>query len=244
MTCATCGYAEALHEGGKCPLCACGDPLDAHEQVGDERRCACGCEVASAMHIPAGRTCSLCDEAVPHACVWARWLGMPCPGRRSKGETTAGTWLVVRQGKYKAPAEPEPRRMWFGLSVPDLTPAPVEDEPAVSGPPQVPARPPCGPGEFAGYQGKQAVGLGKKALSRGWNVAAWYWRAFDGAEGCAVALSLGPLRAVATWKRKAGNQGSKSGWGADVAYAWRIDVEAFPAAIGHTVLERLISEDS
>jgi hypothetical protein len=243
MTCATCGYPQATHEAGKCPVCACGAVPAAHELVAGERLCDCDCEVPAFMHLPANRRCALCDDAVPHACIWARWLGHPCPGRRSTGETTAGKWLVVRQGKFKPQPEPERRRMWFGLSVPDLRPAEVVED-VVTGPPQVVARSPLAPGEFAGYQGKQAVGLGRKAIERGWDVAPWYWRAHDGSEGCAVALSRGPLRAVATWKRKAGSQGKGSGWGADVAYAWRTDANAFPTQIGHTQLEGLISEDS
>jgi hypothetical protein len=243
MTCATCGYPQATHEAGKCPVCACGAVPAAHEQVGAERLCACDCEVPAFMHLPIKQRCALCDEGIPHACIWARWLGHPCPGRRSTGETTAGKWLGVRQGKFKPQPEPERRRMWYGLSVPDLRPDEVVEQ-VVTGPPQVAARPPVGPGEFAGYQGKQAVGLGRKATERGWDARGWYWRAFDGVEGCAVALRKGVLRAVATWTRAAGKQGGKSGWGADVAYGWRTDIPGFPMQLTHTQLEGLISEDS
>lgn len=107
-------------------------------------------------------------------------------------------------------------------------------------PPLVPARPPCGPHEFAGYQGRQAVGLGRKAVAAGWEVEARYWRAADRSEGCAVRLRKGPLRAVATWKRKADNRNPKSGWATDDAYAWRIDVQRFPTKLSHTDLEGLI----
>lgn len=240
--CATCGYFEDVHEGEKCPVCACGDAPAQHEQLGDELRCACGCEVVSAMHMPIEISCPLCDEELPHACVWARWLGHPCPGRRSSSEVNAGKWLVLRQGKYKSPATPEPRREWFGLLVPVLE-SEVEQVVAepVTGPPQVPARPPIEPTEFAGTQGRQARGLGRKALAAGWDVSPWYWRAFDGAEGCAVRLARGPLRAVATWKRAPGHLGEKSGWAADVAYGWRTDVSGFPTKLTVTQLEGLIS---
>jgi hypothetical protein len=90
-------------------------------------------------------------------------------------------------------------------------------------PPLIPARPPQAATELAGYQGKQAVGLGRRALSAGWTVGAAYWKGHDGDEGCAVTLSLADrgFRAVATWKRPAAKAGTMSGWGADVAYAWR-----------------------
>lgn len=241
IRCATCGYPQAIHEAGKCPVCACGDAPQQHERVGGDLLCACGCEVAAFMHLPSDQRCKLCDDEVPHACVWARWLGHPCPGRRSKSEANGGTWLVLRQGRFKPPPEPEVRREWFGLLVPVIETEPKRAaEPVVVLPPEVPARPPQGPGEFAGYAGKQAVGLGRAAMDKGWELSPWYWRAGDGSEGCAVRLAKGPLRAVATWKRAAGKQGSKSGWSSDVAYAWRTDVDRFPSEVTLTQLEGLI----
>lgn len=106
-------------------------------------------------------------------------------------------------------------------------------------PPQVAARPPRGPGEIAGYQGKQAVGLGRVAVVAGWDVGAWYWRAYDGVEGCAVRLSLKDLRGVATWKRAAGKLGSKSGWSGEDAYGWKLGT--MPIKLKHTELERIVS---
>lgn len=141
----------------------------------------------------------------------------------------------------------EPRKEWLGLSVP-LSPAELKARAAaadvpvvVSGPPQVPARPPLDPGEFAGYQRKQAVGLGRQAVAAGWDVRPLYWRSHDGTEGCGVWLVKGVMRAVATWQRKPGKLGAKSGWSADVAYAWRADVERFPTNLNHTDLERFIT---
>lgn len=125
------------------------------------------------------------------------------------------------------------------MLVPVVEPARVVEAVRVA-PPEVSARPPAGPGEFASYGGKQAAGLGRKAAGSGWDVRALYWRAGTGVEGCAVRLARGPLRAVATWKRAAGRLGEKSGWAADVAYAWRIDVERFPTEVTHTQLEGLI----
>jgi hypothetical protein len=107
--------------------------------------------------------------------------------------------------------------------------------------PIVPARPPYGPHEFAGYGGRQAVGLGRKAVALGWEVSPWYWLAGDEHEGCALRLGKGPLRAVACWTRKAGNKNPKSGWSADVAYAWRIDIQRIPTKLNHTELEGLIA---
>lgn len=113
-------------------------------------------------------------------------------------------------------------------------------EPPVILPPQVVARAPHNAGEVAGYQGRQAVGLGRKARGLGWTVTAEYSRAGDGTEGSYLKLAKGPLRAVATWLRKPGNIGRMSGWSADVAFAWRSDVERFPVRINHTDLEDLI----
>lgn len=115
--------------------------------------------------------------------------------------------------------------------------------PAIS-PPQVPARAVAAPCELAGYQGKQAIGLGRRAVAAGWTVAAEYWRGHDGGEGCAVKLAKPPLRAVATWTRKPGQVGKLSGWAADVAYAWREDVERVPMKINHTDLERIMFDDA
>lgn len=112
--------------------------------------------------------------------------------------------------------------------------------PEVTPPPQVLARPVAGPGEIAGYQGRQAVGLGRRAVAAGWQVAAYYARSHDGGEMCAVKLAKPPLRAVATWTRKPGQVGKLSGWSADVAYAWREDVERVPMKINHTDLERIM----
>jgi hypothetical protein len=108
-------------------------------------------------------------------------------------------------------------------------------------PPQVPARPPQGPGELARYGGKQALGLGRSGVDRGWAVDALYWRAHDGTEGCAVRLARDDLRAVATWTRKPGQIGKPSGWAADVAYGWRLGT--MPIKINHTELERFVNDD-
>lgn len=109
-------------------------------------------------------------------------------------------------------------------------------EPEVTPPPLVPARAPQGPQEVAGGQGKQAVGLGRRATALGWLAEAAYWRAHDGTEGCAVRLAKGPLRAVATWQRKAGAKG----WTTDIAYAWRTDADAVPTKLTLTQLEGII----
>lgn len=109
-------------------------------------------------------------------------------------------------------------------------------------PPQVSARPPYGPGEFASYQGRQAAGLGRAASAAGWTVRAWYWRAADGTEGCAVSMSRGDLRAVATWTRPPGKLGGTSGWATDAAYGWRLGT--MPATINTTDLGRIFSGNS
>lgn len=149
-----------------------------------------------------------------------------------------------RRGKWREPPPPGPASWLEVIRHDRAARAAVELEAhAVAepvGPPQVHARPPYGPGEFAGYQGRQAIGLGKLAATRGWQVEAAYWRAADGTEGCAVRLARADLRAVATWTRPPGKIGARSGWGADVAYGWRLGT--LPARITHTDLERFVNE--
>lgn len=110
-------------------------------------------------------------------------------------------------------------------------------EPPVVLPPQVPARAPNGPEELASYQGKQAVGLGRRAVAAGWQVRALYARAGNGTELCCIKLRKGVYRAVATWTRKPGNVGARLGWGADLAYAWQTDINRGPIKLNHTELE-------
>ncbi len=112
-------------------------------------------------------------------------------------------------------------------------------EPVVIPQPRVPARPPRGPLEIASYQRKQAAGLGRKAAAAGWEVRAHYWVAHDGTEGCAVAMRSGDLYAVATWKRPAEQAGTKSGWGADIAYG--VKQGTMPIKMTHTQLEGIFA---
>lgn len=113
--------------------------------------------------------------------------------------------------------------------------------PEVVPPPQVPARPPAGPGEIAGYQGRQAVGLGRRAARAGWAVAAYYSRRHDGEEMSAVKIQSpdGELFAVATWTRKPGHAGELSGWSADIAYGVQRGAPA--VKLGHTQLEEILA---
>lgn len=83
-------------------------------------------------------------------------------------------------------------------------------------PPVVLARPPRGKGEFAQHGGKQALGIGRLAISAGMDVAPYYWKSGAGAEGCAVKGYRPTLACVATWQRKPGVKG----WAFDIAYAW------------------------
>lgn len=151
-----------------------------------------------------------------------------------------------RRGKWRAPDPPE-HLSWREIMRRDhlARVAAIEAarrvyEPPVRLPSQVPARSPLSAGEIAGYQGKQAVGLGRKAQAAGFAVRALYWRAGDATEGCGVWLSRGPLRALATWQRKPGSIGAASGWAADLAYAWRTDADGFPVRMTHTDLEGII----
>jgi hypothetical protein len=83
--------------------------------------------------------------------------------------------------------------------------------------PVVAVRPPYGPQEFAGYRGRQAVGLGRRAAAAHMDVAPFYWKSGLGVEGCAVkGFRRDTVAFVATWERKIG-----ASWGFDVAYCWR-----------------------
>jgi hypothetical protein len=114
--------------------------------------------------------------------------------------------------------------------------------PEVIPPPIVPARSPRGQTEFAtSKRGISAAKLGAKAVGLGWTAEPYYWVTGAGAEGCAVKLAKGPLRAVAIWSRKAENVGTLTGWKTEYAYAWRTDVEGrFPTKMSITELEGLI----
>lgn len=154
---------------------------------------------------------------------------------------------LAKTGRFRRPPPDDPA-LWPEIIRRDVAArfAKIEADraayvPPVVVPPQVPARHPAGPGEFASYQGKQAAGLGRAASQRGWAVAAYYWRAGDGTEGCAVKLRREDLRAVATWKRKPGSIGKLSGWEADNAYGWRLGT--LPVVISHTMLLEMITSD-
>ncbi|MDQ8047031.1 MAG: hypothetical protein AAGC46_19275 [Solirubrobacteraceae bacterium] len=158
-----------------------------------------------------------------------------------------------KTGKYRSPPPPDrpPRR----LQLADPTaarvcfPAAVEWQSILSGRaqdvvrltpvPQVTARPPRSEGEFASHRG-QAAGLGRTAAAKGWAVEALYWRAADGAEGCAVRLARGSARAVATWKRKPGHLGEPRGWESDIAYVWMEGSGTFPTKLTTTALGEMI----
>jgi hypothetical protein len=217
MRCATCGYFRELHDEDtlKCPLCAC--------------------SMVAAEHLVV---------AVPAAPLrsWEGKQVLVCPG---KPRTAAGKLPTLRRGGLKAPSavavQYEYRPGWGSILFPVIEQEVEEDEPQVALPPQVPARPPQGPGELASYQGKQAVGLGRRGVAAGWQVEAFYARAGDGHEICGLRLKYGVYRAVATWTRKAGNIGKLSGWATDVAYAWQLDVKRGPIKLTHTDLEGIFN---
>lgn len=103
--------------------------------------------------------------------------------------------------------------------------------------PLVRARRPQSLAEIAGYQGRQALGIGRAATSAGWHVAGMYAMAGDGREISALTMHHGDMRAAATWLRAAGLAGTKSGWSADVAYAWRTG--EMPRKVTHTDIEAI-----
>lgn len=207
-----CGYLKADHEPdtGRCPLCACGR--------------------TSAEHVP------IFDPPSPLLADEHRFIAAICPG---KPKSEAGKWPTLRRGSFDSPPQQRyaTRPGWGDVLFPviEQQKEDVTETPSLS--PQVPARPPCDAGEFAAGNGRQARGLGRRAAAAGWQVDALYWRSGDGVEGCAVRLAKDRFRAVATWKRPAGQQGSAKGWAADVAYAWRLDARRFPQQVKHSELE-------
>jgi hypothetical protein len=157
-------------------------------------------------------------------------------------------------GGYKAtvkfrPPEPVVERTWREILAADAARwrAEAEEarkpyEPKRTPPPLVPARPPQRPEEYAtSNRGLSAAKLGRKAVELGWEANALYWVGHDGAEGCGLWVAKGSLRAVALWKRKAEQAGNLAGWGTDIAYAWRTDIDRFPTKLTHTDLEGLIA---
>lgn len=151
----------------------------------------------------------------------------------------------AKTAKYRRPP-PLDRTLWREIMRRDYLARMAKYEaehapyvPVVVPPPLVPARAPQGPGELAGYGGRQAIGLGRKAAAAGWAVSAHYWMAHDGTEGCAVKLARDDLFAVATWSRKPGKAGSKSGWEAQDAYGVRRGDA--PVKLTHTQLEGVIT---
>jgi hypothetical protein len=216
IRCARCGYAEDVHvlrdKKLRCPVCVCGERAVDHPAE---------CITPT----------PLLEFAISGVVIWH------CPGKDTQ----------LRHGQLK-PSPPVDPATWREIIARDTAERHrVSDAakqvyvPPVVLAPLVPARPPASPLEFAGYGGRQAVGLGRKAIDAGWDVSPWYWKAGDGGEGCAVRLTKGPLRAVATWSRKPAAAGTKSGWSADLAYAWRSDVPGFPQEVTHTRLEELLT---
>jgi hypothetical protein len=182
---------------------------------------------------PPGPQCAACGYA-------ARWheLGtLRCP--EAAGDKNG------RRGKWRD-APPVDRTPWRDIMRRDAARRAAEYEaahavyvPEVAPPPLIAARAPHGPGELAGYGGRQAVGLGRKAIAAGWAVAAYYAMRHDAEEFCAIKLERDDLYAVATWTRKPGKRGSRSGWEADIAYGVRRGDA--PVKLTHTQLEGVIT---
>lgn len=174
-------------------------------------RCA-ACGYGPEWHEPVTRKCP--PETADKNGRRGRWKDAP-PIDRS-------TWreIIARDSAVRQAVIDETRRPYVPVVVP---------------PPQVPARPVATAAELAGYGGRQALGMGRKAVAAGWAVMAFYARRHDGEEMCAVKMRRGPLRAVATWTRKPGNIGKSSGWSVDVAYGWING--SMPQKVNHTDLE-------
>jgi hypothetical protein len=144
----------------------------------------------------------------------------------------------LKTGEWKD-RDPVDRALWREILARDIT-ARMRDgvdaaEAIAPLPPLVPARPPQGVHEFAGYRGKQAVGMGRRAVAAGMDVAPYYWKSGAGVDGCAVKGWRAGFAFVATWKRPPGRS-----WAGDVAYAWAPDERGFPIKMTHTSLLELI----
>lgn len=218
MRCSACGYDRSYHPDDACPLCACGKLPAEH---------------GSLMTPPAPLR---------------RWPDDPptlveldcCPGKAPSEKT--GRYPHLRRGAFRPPPAAAATRDWFGMTVP-LTEAElvarveqVTDRDVIERP-QVAARSPQGPQEIAGGTGnKQAVKMGRAAASGGWRVAARFWRAHAGAEGCAVTLTRGTARAVAFWARP----DSGASWKTDDAYAWDVVTPGSFTKVNHTKLGEMI----
>lgn len=189
--------------------------LPAEAPLSAAPRCA-GCGYRGAWHEPATGKCP--PETADKSGRRGQWKDAP--------PVDPSTWREIMRRDYLA-------RMAA------YDEAHAAYEPVVVPPPLIRARAPQGPEEIAGYQGRQAIGLGRKAAAAGWATEARYWRVHDGSEGCAVRLQKGDLYAVATWKRKAGKGGTKSGWEADIAYGVRRGDA--PVKLTHTQLEGVIT---
>lgn len=110
--------------------------------------------------------------------------------------------------------------------------------PVIIEPPVVCARAPRSSAEFAGGQGRQAVGLGRLAARMGFDVAPYYWKSGAGVEGCAIKGYRPAFAFVATWQRVPGARG----WSSDVAYCWNPGDSGrrMPSKVNVTRLEELI----
>lgn len=193
------------------------------------------------MHASTVTACWMCNAGMPHPCIYATWLGAPCPGRRSEAEASHGQWLKLRQGTFKVADEQAPETaLWREILARDTAArhaaaaaARAEHVHTPVPPPRIAARPPLDLTEVAAGQGRQARGLGRKAVAAGWSVLAYYWMADDGTEGSAVQLHREGARAVAVWTRPPGVKG----WKTDVAYGWRAGSGRVPQKITLKQLE-------
>lgn len=212
--CATCGYARETHVGTdvRCPLCACGEHANAHPAVAS----------------PPAPLMAFAESGK---------VQRRCPGKET--QLRHGRFTVAPQ--IDGALYPEIMRREAVARRQAIEEARKPYEPEVIPPPLVPARRPYGPTEFAGGDGsKQGTKLGRGAVKLGWTAEPYYWRSGYGDEGCAVRLAKGPMRAVALWHRAAADVGKLTGWKAEYAYAWRVDVARMPTKLTHTELERLI----
>lgn len=132
-----------------------------------------------------------------------------CPGLKTKqwqerDPIDKALWpeLLARDVAARTEALEEAKRPYIPVTMPE---------------PVIPVRPPYGPHEFAGYRGRQAVLLGRRAAVAHMDVAPYFWKSGLGVEGCAVkGFRRDTFAFVATWERKIG-----ASWGFNVAYWWR-----------------------
>ena len=167
--------------------------------------------------------CARCGYLIEYHDVAKRCPGMKTAAWQDRDPIDRTPWreILQRDAELRAEAIKQAR-------MPYVAP--------VIAPPLISPRPPQGPHEFAGYRGKQAVGLGRRAVACGMDVAPFYGKRADLVDWCAVKGHRSREWAfVAEWERKPG-----ASWAFELAYAWPTDGSRVPLGVGYAELLEMI----